>query len=253
MQGIHSLERIFRCFSHICNLFIFYIDFQTWTEALGVKFPVKKLVSSSTPCTWVSLLLFHLFCSFDAEVAEVQDHVMGSQFDFASDGCYKKKWHLTVPGRPSLTMQKSWPGILFRRLSHPSIHLPAFSLGHFGHLSHGDIWCVMVMYVVDHENLARWSLPSKQVGRVGEDTQLRQTSRPSQRESERTFYRQSKWKGKTKTNIVKGQRQGKEGLKRYFIEKDKEKTKKRTKTRKTSRPLQRESEKVYTDQVKAKN
>ena len=112
---------------------------------------------------------------------------------------------------------------------------------------------VMVMYVVDDGNLARWSLPSKQVGRVGEDTQLRQTSRPSQRESERTFYRQSKWKGKTKTNIVKGQRQGKEGLKRYFIEKDKEKTKKRTKTRKTSRPLQRESEKVYTDQVKAKN
>ena len=162
-------------------------------------------------------------------------------------GCYNwLKKQLTVPGRPSLTMQKSWPGILFRRLSHPSIHLPAFSLCHL-------IILVMVIYVVDDGNLARWSLPSKQVGRVGEDTQLRQTSRPSQRESERTFYRQSKWKGKTKTNIVKGQRQGKEGLKRYFIEKDKEKTKKRTKTRKTSRPLQRESEKVYTDQVKAKN
>ena len=162
-------------------------------------------------------------------------------------GCYNwLKKQLTVPGRPSLTMQKSWPGILFRRVSHPSIHLPAFSLCHLMIL-------VMVIYVVDDGNLARWSLPSKQVGRVGEDTQLRQTSRPSQRESERTFYRQSKWKGKTKTNIVKGQRQGKEGLKRYFIEKDKEKTKKRTKTRKTSRPLQRESEKVYTDQVKAKN
>ena len=31
---------------------------------------------------------------------------------------------LTVPGRPSLIMQKSWPGILFRRVSQPSIHLP---------------------------------------------------------------------------------------------------------------------------------
>ena len=31
---------------------------------------------------------------------------------------------LTVPGRPSLIIQKSWPGILFRRVSQPSIHLP---------------------------------------------------------------------------------------------------------------------------------
>ena len=29
-----------------------------------------------------------------------------------------------MPGSPSLIMQKSCPGILFRRVSHPSIHLP---------------------------------------------------------------------------------------------------------------------------------
>ena len=46
--------------------------FQTWTEALGVKLPVKKLVSSSTPCTCVSLLLL------DLSMMMQEVHVMGS-------------------------------------------------------------------------------------------------------------------------------------------------------------------------------
>ena len=45
---------------------------------------------------------------------------------------------------------------------------------------------ILVMYDAydDVNDLAQWSLPSKQVKKVGEDTQPRQTSRPSQRGSE---------------------------------------------------------------------
>ena len=60
---------------------IFIRNFKTCTEALGVKFPVKKLVSSSTPWTWVPFfILLYFFALSLWSLIIHQDQVMGFNF-----------------------------------------------------------------------------------------------------------------------------------------------------------------------------